>query len=151
MEYLGTALADFSLNDVTVAQQSTQRKAMPPKLHNHLETALRGSCFTRCFRRRFGWRVRFSFKAVIAKPGDFSLSLFRFLVDHLSDDTRRLIQRGSCLASQHAACRLNFELELTAVMHAAGLEISAQRSNLLLTARGSQGCFGSRASEGPIG
>jgi len=42
----------------------------------------------------FWRRVRFSFKASIAQSGIFSLSLFRFFVDHLSDDTRRLIHRG---------------------------------------------------------
>jgi hypothetical protein len=42
LEDLGTALADFSLIEVTVAQRSTQRKAMPSKLYNHFETVLEG-------------------------------------------------------------------------------------------------------------
>ena len=38
--------------------------------------------------------VCFSFKASIAQSGILGLSLFRFFVDHLSDDTRRLIHRS---------------------------------------------------------
>ncbi|MFT6457044.1 MAG: hypothetical protein ACJARR_002765 [Pseudophaeobacter arcticus] len=42
LENLGKALADFSLIEVTDAQRSAQRKAMPSKLYNHFETVLEG-------------------------------------------------------------------------------------------------------------
>lgn len=42
LEDLGTALADFSVVEVTVAQPITQRKAMPSKLYNHFEAVPEG-------------------------------------------------------------------------------------------------------------